>query len=217
MITRKGWLVAMLVASTLVTSAANAGEDPPLPQPQEESAQPPQSPAQEDAPPAQAPAAKAKWDTPVGFRVDGGYSPRRLLTIPLAGADLGLAFGAQPMEHAAFWGASRLFLGSTENGLHVFSVRVGAEGEAVFDRFRIGGGLSGFVVGVGRAVRNDTIYSWGPALNAAARFDVIQSDSFALFARAAIDGGLDVYQGSIFWGPSIGAGIDLDLAGKRAR
>jgi hypothetical protein len=191
------------VALIMMTRTAHADEPPPPPAPAED--KPAVAPAQE----------KPKWQTPIGLRLDGGWSPRKLLAIPVSGADIGAAFGAQPSEHAAFWGSSRVFIGSTENGLKVFSVRFGGDIEAVIDRFRIGGGLNLFVVGVGRAVRNETIYSWGPAVHAATRFDVIQSEGFAIFARAGIDAGLEIYNSSIFWGPSLGGGVDFDLAGGK--
>lgn len=167
-----------------------------------------------EAPGLAAATAPAPKPAPViGVRLDGGYSRRELLSLPVVGADMGLAAGAQPYRHAAFWGSTRLFLGSTENGLSVFSFRVGGEVEAVFDRFRIGGGLHLFVVGVSRAVREETILSWGPALSASARVDVIQAEGFTLFARAAIDGGYEVYGGSTFWGPALGGGVDFDIGG----
>ncbi len=154
---------------------------------------------------------------PVGLRVDGGYSPRELVSLPMAGADMGLAFGAQPKRSVAFWGASRLFLGSTQNGLDVFSFRIGGEVEGILlDRLRLGGGMHAFVVGVGRAVRDQTILSWGPAASATARIDLIQSDGFAIFARAAIDAGYEIYNGTIFWGPTLGGGVDFDIGGQRA-
>jgi hypothetical protein len=176
----------------------------------------PETTASQDAtspPPAPQP---PKPSPPFGVRVDGGYSPRKLLSLPVSGADMGLAFGAQPRRHTAFWGATRLFLGSTEHGLKVFSLRAGGEVEAVIDRLRIGGGLHLFAVGVGRAVRNDTIVSWGPAVNAAARVDLIQSDGFVLFARAAVDAGYELRGGSLFWGPTFGGGVDFDLGGSRS-
>ena len=49
------------------------------------------------------------------------------------------------------------------------------------------------------------------------RFDVVRADTYALFLRAALDGGYDVYDSSVFWGPSIGLGFELDVAGKRRR
>ena len=180
--------------------------------------QPPASAADATRESAAAPAPRPPKPAPVvGVRVDGGYSPRQLLSLPVVGADMGLAVGAQPYRHAAFWGATRLFLGSTENGLSVVSFRAGGEVEAVFDRFRIGGGLHLFVVGVSRAVREETIMSWGPALLASARVDVIQSEGFALFARAAVDGGFEIHNGSMFWGPTLGGGVDFDLSGTRAK
>ncbi len=153
----------------------------------------------------------------VGLRVDGAYAQRKLVSLPVTGADMGLAIGAQPTRSFAVWGASRLFLGSTANGLDVFSFRLGADMEGVlFDRLRIGGGVHFFVVGVDRAARDETILSWGPSGSLTARVDLIQSEGYAIFARAALDGGYEVYDGSAFWGPALGAGVDFDLAGNRA-
>ena len=170
-----------------------------------------------DAPVEQRGSPRRKPSPPVGLRIDGGYSPRKLVSLPVVGADMGLAFGAQPKREVAFWGASRLFLGSTQNGLDVFSFRIGGEVEGVLlDRLRLGGGMHGFVVGVGRAVRDQTILSWGPAASATARIDLIQSDGFAIFARAAVDAGYEIYNGTIFWGPTLGGGVDFDIGGQRA-
>lgn len=163
-----------------------------------------------------APQAK-KPPTPVQLRLDGGYSPRRLVSLPVVGADMGLALGAQPSKYAAVWGTSRLFLGSTENGLDVFSARIGMEAEGVIlERLRLGLGLQGFLVGIDRAARDQTILSWGPAIAATARVDLFQSDGYAIFARAASDGGVEVYEGTAFWGATFGGGVDFDIVGERA-
>lgn len=155
---------------------------------------------------------------PVSLRLDGAYAPRKLFTIPVIGADVGLGVGAQPSEHAAFWGSTRVLIAGTENGLRVWDVRVLGEGEYVaFDRLRVGGGAGFFVLGVGRAARDETILSWGPVAEAMARFDVVREDDYGIFLRAALTGGYDVYDSSAFWGPSVGAGFELDVAGKRRR
>jgi hypothetical protein len=60
------------------------------------------------------------------------------------------------------------------------------------------------------------ILSWGPGLSASARGDLIQVDGFVIFARAGLDAGYEIYNGSIFWGPTFGAGVDFDLKGSRA-
>lgn len=167
---------------------------------------------------ADRPPALPKPSPPVSLRFDGAYAPRKLFTIPVTGADVGFGVAAQPTEHGAFGGSTRVLVGSTENGLRVWDVRVLGEGELVaLDRLRLGGGVGFFVLGVGRAARNETILSWGPVAQGMVRFDVVREDDWGLFVRAALSGGYDVYDSSAFWGPSVGAGFELDVAGKRRR
>lgn len=179
---------------------------------------PEQAPPAAEVAPADRPPVPPKPMPPVSVRLDGAYAPRKLFTIPVTGADVGLGIGAQPSEHAAFWGSTRVLVAGTENGLKVWDVRVLGEGEYVaFDRLRLGAGLGVFVLGVGRAARSETILSWGPVAQAMARVDVVREDDFGIFLRAALSGGYDVYDSSAFWGPSLGAGFELDVAGKRRR
>jgi hypothetical protein len=168
---------------------------------------PPTAPAQDGD--------EKKWATIVGARFDGGYAIRRLFDIPIRGADIGGAIGGQPLEHGAFWGTLRVMIGSTESGLSFWDVHVGGEGEAVFDRFRIGGGLGFYLLGIARATKDQTIRTWGPEVRAFVRFDVIQADGFALFVRGAIQAGMEFYDSATIWGPTVGAGVDFDLKGKR--
>jgi hypothetical protein len=165
------------------------------------------------APPA-APPAKRSGHV-VGFRADGGYAARRVVRLPTEGADLGVAFGVQPFRYFAFWGATRLFLGSTDGGLGVWAWRLGPDFDVVLDRFRIGWGVNVFVLGVRRAVRDETITTWGPAGHFGARLDVFQAESFALFLRGDVDAGAVTATRSVFWGGTIGAGVDFDIHGVR--
>jgi hypothetical protein len=211
--------VLFIVALLLVSTEASAQVEPGAPT--EESPPPAPPPMIIGANPAPAPAPAApednekKWATIVGARFDGGYAIRSLFDIPIRGADIGGAIGGQPLEHGAFWGVLRVMVGSTEGGLSFWDVHVGGEGEAVFDRFRIGGGLGGYILGVARAPKSDTIRTWGPEIRAHVRFDAIQSDGFALFFRAAFQAGPEFYDDAKIWGPTIGAGVDFDLKGKR--
>jgi hypothetical protein len=191
-------------------------------QPQEETpAAPPPTVIQANPtpPPAQPAPAQPndpnKWATVVGARFDGGYAIRNLFDIPIRGADIGGAIGGQPLEHGAFWGVARVMIGSTESGLSFWDVHLGAEGEVVFDRFRLGGGLGLYLLGIARVTASQTIRTWGPEVRAHVRFDAIQADGFALFVRAAIQAGVEFYDDASIWGPTIGAGIDFDLKGKR--
>lgn len=154
---------------------------------------------------------------PVSVRIDGGYAPRKLFAIPVTGADFGLGVAAQPIENGAFGGSLRGFVGSTENGLHLWDIRALGEAELVaFDRLHLGGGVGLFLLGVKRAVRDETIRTWGPVGQLSARFDIVRDD-YAIFVRGALSGGYDLYDSSAFWGPTIGAGFELDVAGKRKK
>lgn len=152
---------------------------------------------------------------PLALRFDGGYAPRRLFSLGVTGADLGLALGVQTTHHSAWWATSRLSLGSTENGLSVWSSRFGAEVEGVFDPVRFGIGASLFVMGVGRAERDQTLLSYGVEGRAFARVDVTRNDDYALFVRGGIDAGAEARGGSVFWGPCLGVGVELGVRGKR--
>ncbi|HEY8074595.1 MAG TPA: hypothetical protein VIF62_10800 [Labilithrix sp.] len=188
--------IAIAVLLVAPRALAQEPELPPLPAP---TADEPPSP----------PAPKPK--TPVGLRLDGGYATRRLFDLGVSGADLGLAVGPQPNEHLAAWAAPRLFLGSTDNGLSVWSLRVDGELEYVVDRLRLGGGVGAFVIGVHRAARDETLLSYGPEARITARFDIVKNEDLAFFLRGALDCGGDLLAGSLFWGPSIGAGMQFEL------
>ena len=185
--------------------------EPPVPEPAPEASSiPPPAPEQKPAlRPSPAPRPV------IGLRIDGGYSFHRVVELPTNGAGVGLAVGGQPSTRVAIWLAAHGFLGKTVDGLEVGSGHLGGEAEAVFGRLRVGGGLGLFLVGVGRATYSQTITSWGPALLAGLRFDVARTTETALFARGAIDAGLEIH-GSVYWGPTFGLGMDFDLDGNRA-
>lgn len=208
----------LVAAVLLLPSRAVAEEETPAAEPAPPAA--PQPTVVEANPPAPAAAAASdgkekKWATIIGARFDGGYAIRSLFDIPIRGADIGGAIGGQPLEHGAFWAVTRVMIGSTESGLSFWDVHIGAEAEAVSGRFRIGGGLGGFVLGIARVTADQTIRSWGPEVRAHVRFDAIQADGFALFVRAAIQAAYEVYDNASVWGPTVGAGVDFDLHGTR--
>ena len=209
-------LLAILLVPT--PALAQVETSPEQPAPATPPAAPPPTVIEANPTPAPPPAqsdGEKKWASIIGARFDGGYAIRNLFDISIRGADIGAAIGGQPMEHGAFWGGARVMIGSTESGLSFWDVHLGAEGEAVFDRFRIGGGLGFFLLGIARATKDQTIRTWGPEIRAHVRFDLIQADGFALFVRAAIQAGYEFYDSATVWGPTIGAGADFDLRGKR--
>lgn len=201
---------AFSISSIVVLLATTRAFGQEEPEPETVVVQPPPAADEPPPPPPQPP----KKKTPVGLRFDGGYSPHRLFSLGVTGADLGLGVGPRISEHAQMWGTPRVFVGSTENGLSVWSVRLGGEAEVVFDRLRFGGGVGIFVMGVHRAVRSETLLGYGPDLNVAARFDVVKSDDLAFFVRGAVDGSMELRSGSIFWGPYAGIGVQIELSKK---
>jgi hypothetical protein len=152
---------------------------------------------------------------PMALRLDGAYAPRRLFALGVGGADLGFGLGVQTAHHVAWWWTTRASLGSTENGLRVWSGRMGAEVEAVYDPIRFGIGASLLMMGVDRAARDRTLNSYGVEGRAFVRFDCWRTDDAALFLRAGIDGAVETKSGSAFWGPGIGAGVELGVRGKK--
>lgn len=206
-----GLLFASCFALTSVAAPVLADE-PPAPGNGGVLVEPPPPPA---PPPVDAPAKPAeppkKKKVPVSVRVDGGYGLRSLEELSVKGGDVGVGIGAQPLPTFAIYGAVRGFFGSTELGLDVKALRVGCDLDVVFDRFRLGFDPGIFVVGIGRATRDQTIVAWGPKIGAIARVDVVRADLFALFLRASVDGGPTFSDGSLFGGVTLGAGVDFDV------
>ncbi len=151
----------------------------------------------------------------VALRVDGAFAPRRLLGLDVSGGSAGLGVGARFARQAAAWGAARVSLGSTENGLAIRSASIGPEIELILQPVRFAFGAYASAIGVERVTRNKMILGYGPMGAFAVRVDVVDTDGFALFARAAIDVGVELGNGSVFWGPTLGAGFDFDVVGRR--
>lgn len=212
----KTFAFATLSASALMFASTASAQEQPAPNggviiEQVPTEPQPATPAPTPDAPAQPQAPKKEKSIPAGIRVDGGYGLRTLEHLPVNGADIGVAIGAQPAQHFAIYGAARGFFGSTEFGLGVKALRFGVDFDIVIDRFRIGFDPGIFIVGVSRATRDQTITAWGPKVGIAARFDVVRSDVFALFIRAAVDGGPTFSDGSLFGGAVFGAGVDFDI------
>jgi hypothetical protein len=167
-------------------------------------------------PPEDAPVVAKPW-RPQRLRVDGAYGARRLFLIATPGADIGVAAGSSPNERRAYWVEARAFIGGTENGLPVWDVRVSGEAEYVRDRLRIGAAAGLFVIGVGRAARDETLVSWGPSVRVIARGDVVRAGDHTVFVSGAFGVGYGIFDGAVPWGPSLGVGVDFDISGHRAR
>jgi hypothetical protein len=214
-----------VIAAALTLSNVALADEPPLqPLPPAQPSQdgvkieevPPAEPQPPVVQPAAAPAEQPKpppptKSIPISLRTDGGYGIRSLEKLPVTGADVGLAIGAQPAKHFAVYGALRGFFGSTEGGLAVKALRVSVDMDIVIDRFRIGFDPGMFWVGVDRVTKDQTIVGWGPKLGVSLRLDLFRSDPFAFFFRAAADAGATFADGSMFGGVLLGGGIDFDI------
>jgi hypothetical protein len=221
---RAGVLAGAIVAAGVLASSSAHAQDLFAPSNVDDAAAP--AAAAPAAPAPAAPAADEWWRAkptivptrppkPLALRFDAGYAPRRLFALGVSGADLGLALGVQTSHHTAWWAASRVSVGSTENGLSVWSGRMGSEVEAVIDPVRIGVGASLMMMGVHRAARDQTLLSFGVEARAFGRVDCVRNDDYALFLRAGIDAGAEAAGNSVFWGPAFGVGVELGVRGKR--
>lgn len=219
-------IVASTASAQETFSPSNGGDDAVSSPP---ATTPPATPPPATPPPAaaapSAPSGADEWwrakprplrpPKPLALRLDGGYAPRRLFGLGVSGADLGLGLGVQTTHRTAWWATSRVSIGSTENGLSVWSARFGAEVEAVFDPVRLGFGAGLIFLGVDRAERDQTLISYGFEARGFGRVDVTRNDDYALFLRAGIDAGAEARGGSVFWGPTFGVGVELGVRGKR--
>ena len=151
--------------------------------------------------------------TPLGFRFDGAYTPRQLFALTVPSADLGIAFGGRPSRNFAWWIAPRYSTGATDNGLRVWSGRIGGEIEIVLDPVRIGFGGSVLAMGIERAASDADIRAYGVEGRLILQVDIVRNDDYALFLRGSLDGA--TASGAAFWGPGIGLGVELDVRGKR--
>lgn len=208
-------ILALLVFVRLLGAPALARADE-SPAPSEELPPPPPTPSPPEpelpkSPPARTGSPPSSW----ALRFDGGFGVRRAVGIPIYGGDVGASIGAQPNARVAIWLGPRLFLGNTENGLLVKDGRFTVDVDIIVDRLRFTPGLHLFVLGISRAVRDDVVDTWGGGLNGALRADVVQTGSLALFARAAIAAGIETAAGTLYWGPTLGIGVDFDVAGRR--
>jgi hypothetical protein len=148
------------------------------------------------------------------IRTDAGYAIRRLHMLDVEGGDVGAAIGAHQGSFAV-WAAPRLFLGSSENGLSVWSFRIGGEFEGwVGERLALGAGFGLFWVGVGRAARHETILGGGVSGSLSARLDVAREGRATFFLRTTLEGGVEVNQAAAFWGPFLGVGVDFDVVSR---
>jgi hypothetical protein len=73
-------------------------------------------------------------------------------------------------------------------------------------------GFAPAMLGIHRAVRNDTIRGYGVEGRLLLQVDCIREAGYALFLRGTLDGAL--FNGASWWGPAIAFGVELGVRGK---
>jgi hypothetical protein len=185
------------------------------PPPPEESYLPPLPPAAFEAPPppfaAPPPAPPEERPSTRAFRVEAGGTFSHIYDVPISGAEVSVAVGAE-LRHLAVYGNLTFFGGVQETGLTAFHVRGTGEVEGKFGRFRLGAGLSFGELFLTRATSNNDTEA--PTFGAVglASFDVLEwgdRKKRALYLDAKIRA--DVADGTdaapLYWGASFGAGV----------
>lgn len=208
-------------STTLVATAAGAQTAAVPPGESEPPTEPAAGPVPEVAPPATMAQSASNVPPPTAparatlVRFDAGYGRRRVFHVGMGGADIGAALGFEASPHFAVWLTPRVFIGGTDNGLFTYAARLGVDFEIVFERFRFAPSLSVLQIGIERAVRDHTLTDLGVGIGAAVRYDVLRSSGTNVFVRGAIDAGGLYEDGALYWGPTIGAGVDFELIGPR--
>jgi hypothetical protein len=189
---------ALVVPALLVPVTAYAQEAPPDDPPVVTSA--PVSPS--DVPPPEPPPDRAH----AFLSLEGGYAFQSLYGVPMTGADISAAVGAQWSDFAV-GGILEASPGSTQDGLQTFGMTLGALFEGRADHFRAGGGLRFGAFNVSRITTNGGLFSLSAGAFARASYDVVDLDDAhtqAIFF--VVKGSVDTVGAALF-GVSGGLGV----------
>ena len=135
-------------------------------------------------------AAPPKFVPRVEIRAAGGPAFRSVFGLPLAMGTGELGVGAHVLENLAVGASLGYEEGTTPHGLRARMLTLTPSLDAVFSRFRIGAGLPIAGFAFWRATDGHTITPHlGVGLRASASFDVLKTDTVALFlgARGEVD------------------------------
>ena len=204
-------MLAVLPAILLMSRAAFAQDAPPPVVPTQPSPPPP-PPSPEavayEVPSEQPPPSRATSSDRAhfGLKMAGGPAYRRIYDSPFTGADLLVSVGGEKRDAGIYFEAGVLFA-STDFSLRTRGYQVGASGELIFDRFRIGGGLQVSYLGFMRVtLPGHALWAMGVGLHVQASFDVFSLDGHALFVAAKLGadymGGDKTDATALPWGPT---------------
>ncbi len=131
----------------------------------------------------------------------GGASYRRLFGVPLYTGVASLGFGVDS-GHLALYARGEYEGGRTDHGLQIRVIRVGGSAEGIFDRFRIGAGLSVSSVSFFRVTHREPIERVGVGLFGTTSFDIARFDDHALYlgVRGDLDFSASMYGVSAAFG-----------------
>lgn len=139
--------------------------------------------------PAMLPPTPPKFTPRVELKVGGGATYKSLFGLPMTMGTIDVGLGGQLAEMVAFNMNLDLDFGKTAHGLTTRAYTIAPVVEIVADRFRLGFGPEALWFGVTRATTGAVIAHGGLGLRILATFDVVKTDSVALFVggRGQID------------------------------
>ncbi len=208
--------VTFVVTSLVFGLRTNAHADepaalPPLPPLSSEAAQAARPPAPQTPDPNAAdetltpypPRRPERYQVRPEISASGGVVLRSLFSVPLymGGGEVGV--GARLSERFAFHAAFDYEVGSTRHGLSTNVAEGACLFEGVWDRFRVGAGPGLLRFSLTRATNGSALWHFGVAARVITSFDIIQSDTVAVYlaARGEADW--------MFAGTLLGAGVNL--------
>lgn len=121
-----------------------------------------------------------------GGALDGSF--HSLGSLPVHAYGLTAFFGGDALEHFGLYGEAGFALGKSQHGLSTRFVRLGVRGEAIFDRFRFGGGPQIVYFGLRRVSNRQILDSFGLGLYAVGSVDLWQPQPHSgLFLGVRLD------------------------------
>jgi hypothetical protein len=161
-------------------------------------------------PTAIAPAAADPNESRAAFRADLGFAYRRGIGTSYRAPSLRVGFGTQNRDRAIYAIADLLLFGTTDGGLAVRDIKLGAVAEfrlQQFLRVELGGSL-GYLF-VDRLSRDETLYAPGVEAFVGMNLDLYNfrpRDDSGIFINARVHGGAHL-GGITPWGPTLSLGF----------
>lgn len=141
------------------------------------------------------------------LKVAAGGAYRQIYSVPMGAADVSFALGAQTAA-GAFYGVAGGLFGSTEHGLAMRQLRLGASWEAPLDRLHVGLAPRFTFLTLDRATTDGEMGGAGFGCAGFVSYDLIAGETYAVYGVAEVV--FDVYEPGddvpVLFGGTIGAG-----------